>query len=30
MESLEADIVFRVHGDEPMTYPEMIENSISR
>ena len=29
MDSIEADIVVMVQGDEPMTYPEMIENSIS-
>lgn len=29
IESIEADIVVMVQGDEPMTYPEMIENSIS-
>jgi 3-deoxy-manno-octulosonate cytidylyltransferase (CMP-KDO synthetase) len=29
MDSIEADIVVMIQGDEPMTYPEMIENSIS-
>lgn len=28
MDSIEADIVVMVQGDEPMTYPEMIESSI--
>jgi 3-deoxy-manno-octulosonate cytidylyltransferase (CMP-KDO synthetase) len=29
IENLEADIVVMVQGDEPMTYPEMIEKSLA-
>jgi len=29
VESLEADIIVMVQGDEPMTYPEMIEQSVA-